>query len=594
MPQVVEVPGLGDVEFPDGMTDDQIAAAIQANMQPAAPQRFGTGKSFDTAADGSLVPTRSDYGPEREIDKWFAAGKNVAQGAGKLATGAVGAVAGNLAGAGALGYDITANFLTDPLGGGQPGRFADPASVKASVADYLTYKPDDQNSLSSRIADAPGQVITGAGKGLSKITGTENIPYLGSMVEAIPEALAGIGGIRAMRPAAVTHEVPYATGGARSVKTEATGKTLPKEAVPTSEQLADAADAHYKASDAAGVVIKPQSTSQVVTMMRDVAKSENLGKLPPKIKEAHDILAERISKNEPLSLRDADKVRQLINDAKKSTDAADQRLAAVVQERYDAYLEGLGPADTLAGNSQQGLALLTEARALFKRRRNSEMLDTMEADAARKGEGAYTQAGVEHALRREFEKLANDKRRRKMLTPAQQAAVDKVVAPGRGVNTLRNIGKFDPARGGMGATLGAAIGGGGGAALGALAGAATGGAVLGPILLGAGANVASRLATRATKGNVSKAREAIVGGGLPTLDGLLAKPGTVQSASQSKGLLGNTATRQPSEIQAEIRRLSALARFELANEQAGSPKVQAFADELSRLQSELAATQANQ
>lgn len=35
MPQRIEVPGVGVVEFPDGMSDAQIAAAIQANMQPA-------------------------------------------------------------------------------------------------------------------------------------------------------------------------------------------------------------------------------------------------------------------------------------------------------------------------------------------------------------------------------------------------------------------------------------------------------------------------------------------------------------------------------------------------------------------------------
>lgn len=34
MPQLIEVPGYGTVEFPDGMSDDQIAHAIRANMQP--------------------------------------------------------------------------------------------------------------------------------------------------------------------------------------------------------------------------------------------------------------------------------------------------------------------------------------------------------------------------------------------------------------------------------------------------------------------------------------------------------------------------------------------------------------------------------
>jgi hypothetical protein len=37
MPQRVEVPGMGIVEFPDGMSDDQISAAIRANMPKPAP-----------------------------------------------------------------------------------------------------------------------------------------------------------------------------------------------------------------------------------------------------------------------------------------------------------------------------------------------------------------------------------------------------------------------------------------------------------------------------------------------------------------------------------------------------------------------------
>lgn len=34
MPQIINVPGMGQVQFPDGMTDDQIANAIKSNMQP--------------------------------------------------------------------------------------------------------------------------------------------------------------------------------------------------------------------------------------------------------------------------------------------------------------------------------------------------------------------------------------------------------------------------------------------------------------------------------------------------------------------------------------------------------------------------------
>jgi hypothetical protein len=39
MAQRIDVPGMGIVEFPDGMSDDQISAAIRQNMpQQAAPQ----------------------------------------------------------------------------------------------------------------------------------------------------------------------------------------------------------------------------------------------------------------------------------------------------------------------------------------------------------------------------------------------------------------------------------------------------------------------------------------------------------------------------------------------------------------------------
>lgn len=52
MPQYVEVPGHGVVEFPDGMNDDQIASAIKANMQPQeAPQQEES--LFDSIKQGA-------------------------------------------------------------------------------------------------------------------------------------------------------------------------------------------------------------------------------------------------------------------------------------------------------------------------------------------------------------------------------------------------------------------------------------------------------------------------------------------------------------------------------------------------------------
>lgn len=349
--------------------------------------------------------------------------------------------------------------------------------------------------------------------------------------------------------------------------------------VPTTEALRAAANATYKSADDAGVVIRPESTQRVVAMMQQVADDNNLGKLPPKIKEASDVLAARVSSGKPLTLADADKVRQLINDAKKSTDAADQRLAKIIQGQYDEYLTGLKPEDTLAGNSQQGVAILERARGLYQRQKNSELLDSMERKAAITGEANYSQAGVEHALRKQFESLAkNDKKMKMMkLTDEQRAAIEKVAAPGFMGNALRNVGKFDPLKGGVPAAMAGVVGSG----TGALAGG-TPGAFLGPVLLGGLAHGANRGAQAITRSNVAAAREALVGRGLSSVGQLASQPAPVSAAATS---LAAAAPRSVVAIRGDIQKLIQTAG-------AKSKPVREIWLELARLQDELASAEA--
>jgi hypothetical protein len=262
-----------------------------------------------------------------------------------------------------MGYDALANAVEHPFSGSTPGAYADPEAIKDFVSQSLTYQPENQESIPSKVVDFPAKVIQGSGKDLSRITRTENIPYLGSIMEKLPEALAiGAGAKATMAP-----QVKVPAGAMGNLESSAVTKpvTTPfkdTRAVPTTQELKNASEKMYDASEKAGVVIKPESTTRVISMIQKVADEENLGKLPPKISEAAAVLSDRIQKNQPLSLRDADKVRQLINDAKKSTDAADQRLAKIIQTKYDAYLDNLKPVDTLAGDSAQGVAMLKEAR----------------------------------------------------------------------------------------------------------------------------------------------------------------------------------------------------------------------------------------
>lgn len=123
MPQRIEVPGMGVVEFPDGMSDDQIASAIKANMQPQQPRELG-----------GLVPAG---GASMLLDEL----KNSMPGQ---------AVLGGLSGASRIG-----NTLIRAVGLGNEDR-------SKSLQDWR-----DQNvtSMTGKVADVGAQVAGTAGVG---------------------------------------------------------------------------------------------------------------------------------------------------------------------------------------------------------------------------------------------------------------------------------------------------------------------------------------------------------------------------------------------------------------------------------------------
>jgi hypothetical protein len=478
-------------------------------------------------------------------------------------TGFAGLLAGGFAG---IGQGIKNQF--------SPGMQA--GDRVRQVQDALTYQPR-----------------TGMGQGFSSVTGLPGAIYDAGSTKA-GEVVTDVTGSPAAGSAVKTglDVMPWSAAARALPKRGPRGDYTPRAERPlaSSAELKTEADAAYKASDAAGVVIRPESTQRVVAMLDEIAETENLGKLPPKMKEARDILTARIEAGKALSLRDADKVRQLINDAKKSTDAADQRLASVAQERYDAYIDGLGANDTLAGNTAQGVAMLKEARDLHRRRRNAELFEQIDEIAETKGSVNYTQAGESLALRQKFAAIANNPRELRKYSPEEQAAIKQVARGTAAENTLRNLGKIDPSRGGMAQGLNTIIGGGLGGALGSLAGpaGAGAGAVGGMAALGVGANLANRKALSMTRRNVEKARATLT---RPS-GGLLAKDTPTPLTVERQGLLGPAKAQSVESIRSDIQALTAeVERLSAMGPQAATVRGSVEA-ELARLQQELKAAEA--
>ncbi len=62
MPQIIDVPGHGQVEFPDGMSDDQIVSAIRRNSQPTPQPNIAAGNPEVNLPFGMKISGESDSG----------------------------------------------------------------------------------------------------------------------------------------------------------------------------------------------------------------------------------------------------------------------------------------------------------------------------------------------------------------------------------------------------------------------------------------------------------------------------------------------------------------------------------------------------
>jgi hypothetical protein len=80
MPQIIEVPGMGQVSFPDGMTDADISTAIQRNLPKSAGLDFSQPLTPDNLARAQAArPVTPDapsmggsFGREAEVLYWIA------------------------------------------------------------------------------------------------------------------------------------------------------------------------------------------------------------------------------------------------------------------------------------------------------------------------------------------------------------------------------------------------------------------------------------------------------------------------------------------------------------------------------------------
>lgn len=132
MPQVIEVPGMGQIEFPDGMSDAEITAAIQRSIEPPA----------------ALAP------PMTEGQKWLDAAKNVGSAIARP-------IAGAIAGPGNMVADFigAADHKVSQLLGRNPGPFVSQSQNFQQAMDKYTRAPQTRGG---RLAELGSTMVAGA------------------------------------------------------------------------------------------------------------------------------------------------------------------------------------------------------------------------------------------------------------------------------------------------------------------------------------------------------------------------------------------------------------------------------------------------
>ena len=326
----------------------------------------------------------------------------------------------------------------------------------------------------------------------------------GAVLDALGVATGGAGvAARAPGMAGQVAKVVSQADPAMALKgiIPSTRKVTPKEFVegaPSADQLGAASSRLYDEAAQAGITFPADDFTKF--RGEAVAKLRNEGVDPilhPKVNRLVGILEE--AEGAP-DLQRMEILRRQFGDAASSTDAAERRLGQIGIELVDDFVE--------SGSEASGT--LRQARALWARKRKSEVIDKAIEDAT------LAKEGVEAGLRNQFTNLyrARDKKKMRGFTKDELKAIKAVAEGNMSSNIMRRIGSLSGGTGAQRNMLNALAGMGVGAGAGAAAGGPLGGAIGGVVVPLAG-HGAQRLAQKATQGKADLARAMVARGETP-------------------------------------------------------------------------------
>jgi hypothetical protein len=178
----------------------------------------------------------------------------------------------------------------------------------------------------------------------------------------------------------------------------------------------------------------------------------------------------------PKTLQNVETLRKVAKAPAASINADERRLAQIMIEKLDDFVENAQPSQIMTGKDTNANKVLKDARQFYSQAKKGEILDDIFNSAELRSEANYSQSGMENALRRKLVNLADNKKLMRTFTKEEQKDIIETAKGGPIQNTLRWAGKLSPSSviaGAGGSYLGASLLGPAGAVIAPMVGAAS-------------------------------------------------------------------------------------------------------------------------
>lgn len=295
-----------------------------------------------------------------------------------------------------------------------------------------------------------------------------NVPAMASdLIRQVPSA--GVAGLVSQPVGEVVKDITgsdlaafIASAGAGAAGAAATGKAIgaaqqSKTPLYTMDEVKQRASDAYQAMDRAGVVLKPNSVTQLVS---DIRQSLDDARMIPNTEQANAVnatiaQAEKLITTQGTSFGALDKMRQMLNDLKASKDADIRRLGGVAVKELDTYVSKLTGNDVLSGSQglDDAVKQVMSARQDWRNMSRASILE--DALNVAEAKALDPKASESELIRRGFINIAADKKKISMFNEKEQNIIKSVAKGGTLDPLLTFASQFSPMRSKLAAAGGA-------------------------------------------------------------------------------------------------------------------------------------------